>query len=89
MKTCLDKLFIETEQERKEQESRERQQAAQIAEGTCYVRSISLLCLLLCLSLSPDLSLIAEDTALHFDTDFSLGDVMNSDPMLTFDPGIT
>ena len=36
MKTCLDKLFIETEQERKEQENRERQQAAQIAEGTGY-----------------------------------------------------
>lgn len=52
MKTCLDKLFIETEQERKEQENRERQQAAQIAEGAGYhVRYVSLLCPLLCLSI--------------------------------------
>lgn len=38
---------------------------------------------------SADLSLIAGDSALTFDADFTLGDVMNSDPMLTFEPGIT
>lgn len=39
--------------------------------------------------ISTDLSLIAGDSTLTFDADFTLGDVMNSDPMLTFEPGIT
>ena len=47
--------------------------------------------------LTADLSLIAAgalgeecgDTALGFDADFALGDVMNTDPILTFEPGIT
>lgn len=43
---------------------------------------------------SVDLSLIAgalrdDDSAFTFDAEFALGDVMNSDPMLTFEPGIT
>ena len=42
-----------------------------------------------CMFCTADLSLIAGDSSLNFDPDFSLGDVMNSDPMLTFDPGIT
>lgn len=46
------------------------------------------------LILPADLSLIAGalddgDTTLTFGADFTLGDVMNSDPMLTFEPGIT
>ena len=47
--------------------------------------------------MAADLSLIAagtlgedcSDSALSFDADFALGDVMNSDPILTFEPGIT
>ena len=37
----------------------------------------------------PDLSLIAGENRVTFDTDFSLSDIMNSDPLLGLDPGIT
>lgn len=68
MQACLDRLFIETEHEREEQERLEKQQAEQIA---------------------ADLSLIAGENRVTFDTDFSLSDIMNSDPLLGLDPGIT
>ena len=97
MSVCLDRLFQESEKERKEQESQERQQAAQIAAGKDTGGGGAELCcddVCVCVCVCADLSLIAgtlrdDESAFTFDPEFALSDVMNSDPMLTFEPGIT
>ena len=89
----LDRLFAETEQERIAQEDKEKQQAEQIAAGAWAQDGLGtgMFCDSLLIFLLPpiDLSLIAGDNMINFDNDFSLGDILNDDPMFSLDPGIT
>ncbi len=89
MRVCLERLFIEGEHERIEQEKREKQQAEQIAAGKSVVGTqLPSYCPPPFLP-STDLSLMAGDRGMTFDPDFSFGNVMNNDPMFSLDSGIT
>ncbi|CAI7995462.1 BRD4-interacting chromatin-remodeling complex-associated protein [Geodia barretti] len=75
MGVCLERLWQESERERREQESLLSQQAAQVAADLMIAGALG----------SGGGPLCGFD----FDAEFAFGDVMNSDPMLTFEPGIT
>lgn len=92
MMVYLERLFRESEEEVREEERLQSQQAAQIAAGEIITLSQFEV-----QNFSVDLSMIAGPmgggggplSGLDFDAEFAFSDVMNSDPMLTFEPGIT
>ena len=84
MKLQLERLFIEGEQERIQQENLEKKEAEQIAAGGSSPFSHIVHIILIPLPL--DLSLMA-DTVDSFEPDFSLGDVF--DPLMSMTSGIT
>lgn len=89
MRICLEQLFLEGEQERIAQEKKEKQQAEQIAAGR-QLRRVNFEEVIFAILPSIDLSLMAADGGgMTFDPDLAFGDIMNNDPMLSLDSGIT